>query len=55
MPHIDTGWKKDMEELLEHTAKNWWNTGQCTRPVGVTGSISLGNLEDKKAEEAGSK
>ena len=45
-------WQEDMDKLVAQTAKNWWKTGNCTRSVGVTGSLSLAqghkkNLDDK--------
>ena len=45
-------WQEDMDKLVAQTAKNWWKTGNCTRSMGVTGSLSLAqghkkNLDDK--------
>ena len=34
-------WQKDMDKLVAHTSKNWWNTGNRPCRQGVTGSFSL--------------
>ena len=34
-------YKKALDALMERTARNWWQTGNCSRANACTGSFDL--------------
>ena len=34
-------YKKALDALSKRTARNWWQTGNCTKAKACTGSINL--------------
>jgi hypothetical protein len=48
---IDTGWKKEMDKLVEETAKNWWNTGNCKKLNHTNASFDMGKEKKKPSHD----
>jgi hypothetical protein len=48
---IDTGWKEEMDKLVEYTRKNWWKTGNEKNPNACYGEIHVGQGVKKVKNE----
>lgn len=42
----DDSWKKEMEALMKWTQENWDKTGKRVKSAGLTGSLSLGSIDE---------